>query len=307
MNRPAILYFGMFGELSRRPLAALLESGARVAAVVVPGLETDIAPESLTPPEIDLPGFDFVPMISQYLQPSAITLAWEHKIPLWSMSALGDPRALEILAGYEPELICVSCFSRIIPPAVLALPHLGSLNLHPSRLPRYRGPAPLFWQFRAGETDTAVTVHYMSEKIDAGDIVLQAAVTLPDGVDGPEAEALCAEAGAGLLAEAVDQVSRGTAPRRPQSAAEASYLPLPGRADLSLSVDWTARRAFNFVRGAGSPDSQLQFEVIAGDQSFGIVEAVSYSGDEQLGAPYRREGDVLAVQFSPGVLRARAG
>lgn len=297
----------MFGELSRRPLEALLQAGTQVAAVIVPGLDTDTEPESLTPPEIDLPGFDLLPMMAEYMPPSAITLAWDHKIPLWSMSVLSHPRAIELLAGYQPDLICVSCFSRIIPPAVLALPRLGALNLHPARLPRYRGPAPLFWQFRAGETDPGVTVHYMSEKLDAGDIVLQTGVTFPDGIDGPEAESICAEAGAALLTEAVARAARGDAPRSPQDAARASYQPLPGRADLSLHLDWPARLAFNFVRGVSSPSNELSFDLDAGGENFRILEALSFSSDEVLGAAYRREGDVLAIQFSPGVLRARSG
>ncbi len=302
----SILYLGMpiAGELSRRPLAALLDAGIHVCAVVIPGLDTDLDPVPLDPPDLDIPDFEFVPVVSRYLASSAITLAWEHHIPLLSIGAFG-PSAHETLAAFQPDVICVSCFSRIIPPTILNLPRRGALNLHPSLLPRCRGPMPLFWQFRNGETRTGVTLHFMSERVDAGDILSQMDVPFPDGISGTEAEELCAETGARLMVEGVNLIRGGNPPRRPQNEADSSYYPLPSRAELTIHTTQPARRAFNFIRGAASMVGDVPFEIVVGDTTFRVHDAVGYSADAVLGEPYRREGDGVSIQFEPGVLRIK--
>jgi methionyl-tRNA formyltransferase len=304
MTNLSILYFGMFGELSRRPLAALIELGAHICAVVVPGTDNQPEPLPLDPPDIDPSDLDFIPMVSQFMQPSAITLAWEHHLPLLSIGNLAHPAALETLAALQPDLLLVSCFSKIIPPALLQLPRLAALNLHPSLLPRYRGPAPLFWQLRQG-ANPGVTLHYLTERLDAGEIMLQTLVEFPDGISGAEAEALCADAGSGLMIQALDLLCRGAAPRTPQDETQASYQPLPTRADLTITTTQPARRAFNFIRGVDSPSGPLPFDIVVGSETFRPAQALSYSVAEKLDTPYQRTGDELAIQFEPGVLRIR--
>jgi methionyl-tRNA formyltransferase len=310
MTNLSILYFGMLGELSRRPLEALIESGVEIKAVVIPGTDDQEGPMFLDPPDLNSPelgldDLDFVPMVSQYMQASIITLAWEHKIRLLCVNDLHQPEAQTLLAGFAPDLICVSCFSKIIPLPLLQLPKWGALNLHPALLPRYRGPSPVFWQLRNGEPTLGATIHFMTEHLDAGDVVLQAPVTFPDGATGSELEVLCAETGARLMVEAVRQVSAGTATRTPQVEADSSYYSLPSRADLVITPNQSAQRAFNFIRAVESPGGPLPFEVRVGDESFGVAEAVSYTADEVLGAPYTREYDTVAIQFARGVLRIR--
>lgn len=300
----SVIYFGMpiGGELSRRPLAALLDAGIYVCAIVVPGLDADSDPISLDPPELDLPDFDFVPMVSQHIAPGPITIAWERHIPLLSIGRFGAS-ALETLAAFQPDVICVSCFSRIIPPAILNLPKFGALNLHPSLLPRYRGPMPLFWQFRNGEARTGATLHFMSERVDAGDILLQTEVEFPDGIGGAEAEELCAEAGGRLMVEGLNLIRGGAPPRHLQKEADSTYHPLPTRADFAIPTAWPARRAYNFVHGVDSLGENLPFEITAGGETFHVADATEFSADGVLGAPYRREGGDVLIQFNPGVLR----
>ncbi|MBM4423184.1 MAG: hypothetical protein FJ030_07300 [Chloroflexi bacterium] len=301
-----IIFMGLFGELSRRPLAALLDFGANVRAVIVPAARTDPDPIPLDPPHIDLPDLDFVPLVSKYIAPSIVTLAWERGIPLIAIGDFSRPAAREAIAAFEPDLICVSCFSRIIPSPILNLPKLGALNLHPSLLPRYRGPMPLFWQFRNGEPRTGVTLHYMAEQADAGDILLQKEITFPDGAHGAEVETLCADAGGELFVQALGLIRSGPPPRLPQREADSTHHPLPTRADFAISPDQPARRAFNFIRGVDSLGESLPFEIAVGGVTFRIREALEYSADTALGEPYRREGDEVRVQFQPGVLRVRA-
>ncbi|HKZ68828.1 MAG TPA: formyltransferase family protein [Anaerolineales bacterium] len=307
MQNFSILYMGMptGGELSRLPLLALLEAGFNLCAVVMPGAKSEPDPIHLDPPDIDPAELDFVPMVSKHLAPSVITVAWEHKIPLIAIGSLKRPAAYEALAALQPDLICVSCFSRIIPPAILSLPKRGAINLHPALLPRYRGPWPLFWQFKHGEGHTGVTMHYMAKQVDAGDIILQSEVPFEDGISATEADRLCGEAGGRIMVEAANLIRAGTPPRRPQNEAQASYYPLPTRADLTVHTAQPARRAFNFIRGVRQMVGEAPLEILVGETKFRTQEAVEYSAEAALGEPYRREGDEVLIQFEPGVLRIK--
>jgi methionyl-tRNA formyltransferase len=304
MKNFSILYFGMpsGGELSRQPLAALLQSGFQIAAVIIPGLSEEPEPTPLDPPEIDPAELNFVPMVSQHLSPSIVTTAWEHKIPLLAIGDLRHPAARATLAAFQPELICVSCFARIIPPPILTLPTRGAINLHPALLPRYRGPWPLFWQFKNGESRSGVTLHYMNDKLDAGDILRQTEIELPDGIEGRAVELQCAELGAQLMVAGATLIRDGAPPRRPQLETDATYYPLPARSDLTLSTDQPARQAFNFIQGAATLIGAACFEINAGDQIFQTRAALRFAPEEQLAQPYRRENGSVTIQFSPGTL-----
>jgi methionyl-tRNA formyltransferase len=218
------------------------------------------------------------------------------------VASLGDPQTLVLLGGFQPEMIVVVCFPYIFPPALLQLPPYGCLNLHPSLLPAYRGPAPLFWIARQDERQTGVTLHFLDEGIDSGDIVAQAAVDRPDGLSEAELEQRCAAEGARLLEAALRQLGQGQPlARRPQSQPEASYFPWPCETDFKITPDWTARRAFNFLRGAAGWPLVIQVD----QQSWPVRRAISYAEGQVLDEPYLLLGDELWVQFQPGVLRAK--
>lgn len=296
---------GVPGAFSLPPLAALLEAGVPVAAVFVP------APRSLPP---GTPAVQAVrparvasdlPLATPFAGRIIIHLAWERDIPVYQVGRLGDPAVLGLVRELAPTVIGVACFPAILPPALLSIPAAGALNVHPSLLPAYRGPAPVFWIFRQGEGRTGVTVHLMDEGIDSGDIVAQAAFELPDGISGTEVSRRCAEIGARLLVEAVQAIGRGALPRRPQDEGAASYFSWPTAADFEVPTTRPAQWAFNFIRGAdewGRP-----FEIVTGEERIPVRAALDWSPDAQLDAPYVVEGDEILVQFGPGVLRAVLG
>ena len=136
----------------------------------------------------------------------------------------------------------------------------------------------------------------MDEGADTGDVVSQAEVPLPEGVSGAEAERLTTEAGARLLLAAL---ALPEPPRRSQPVAGASYQPWPRSADLRIGLDWTARRAFGFVRGAaqwGPFEMHVQGEILR------VRDALGFRPGRALGAPYERAAGVLSVAFSNGVV-----
>jgi methionyl-tRNA formyltransferase len=289
-----VLFLGMDGAFSRAPLAALLAAGRPPAAVVLPApRDAPFALRRLRPPAGGL-----IPLTGADSHASLVDLAHAHGLPLLE---LARPReALAGLAELAPDVACVACWPRRIPPALLSLPAHGFINLHPSLLPAYRGPEPLFWTLRDGAR-AGVTLHRMDAEFDTGPIAAQAAVDLPDGVSIDEAELRCAEVGGRLLVDMLARLERGALALHPQPPGARSYG-TPGPGDFALDAAWSARRAFNFVRGAaawGQP-----FTLAAGGELLRLADARSFHPDARLGAPFTRAGGALHMQFSPGVLVA---
>ena len=294
-----VVYVGMLGDFSYAPLAALLAAGIDIAGVLVPAAPVPaaapIAP--LTPPQRSS-----LPIANPYLARNILHIAWEHGIPTFAIGRPSAPETLAAVADLRPDVACVVCFPQRIPAALLGLPPLGFLNLHPSLLPAYRGPAPLFWAFRNGERATGVTVHFMDEGLDSGGIVAQAPVELPDGVSGAQADRMCSALGARLLVETVQSLQRGTLSRCRQPTGGA-YYPWPAADDFTISTTWPARRVFNFMRGTaewGQP-----YVVEAGGEPIVLRSALGYAADEILGTPYVRSPREISIQCTPGVVRAR--
>jgi methionyl-tRNA formyltransferase len=221
-------------------------------------------------------------------------------VSVLAISDLLHPQTATALAGLEADVACVACFPRRIPEAILHLPRLGFLNLHPSLLPAYRGPSPLFWQLRDG-APTGVTIHYMDEAFDTGPIAAQQAVELPDGIGGPEADRLLTGVGIELLRGVLSDLAEGIARRQPQPAG-GSYQGRPQDEDFALSTAWPARRAFNFMRGTA--DWGRPYVVSVAGESLRLVEAYAYN-ELELGRPSVRHGRNILIRFNPGILYAR--
>ncbi|HJW82754.1 MAG TPA: formyltransferase family protein [Anaerolineae bacterium] len=293
-----VLYFGMLGEFSRAPLAALLEAGAGVCGVVV-AVDADRAPITRLEPDASR---SELPILGAYLEHNIVHIGWERGLPVFQVGRLAHTDTLAIMSSLRPDVACVACFPRRIPAALLALPKHGFLNLHPSLLPLYRGPEPLFWFLRAGGGSTGVTLHFMDERLDTGDIAAQAPIDLPNGVSRAEAERLCAALGGQLMVEVVQALERGTLARRSQPEG-GTYYPAPTPDDFSIDTSWPARRAFNFMRGTA--DWRQPYTVETGAERLRLDVALAFSPDERLERPYLRFGDTLRIQFTPGVLEAR--
>jgi methionyl-tRNA formyltransferase len=144
----------------------------------------------------------------------------------------GSPRTLPaVLAAYRPDVLLVFGFNWRLPPDVLLVPKLGVLNVHPSALPRYRGPSPVLWAIRNGDPYLGVTVHRMTERIDAGPVLAQIDdLPLPDQITSQDVWELIKAALPELINQALDRAVRED-PGRPQDEALATYAGFP-------SPDW---------------------------------------------------------------------
>ncbi len=175
--------------------------------------------------------------------------AQRHGIPVLQPHRMRSPEAIEEIAALQPDVIVTAAYGQILPKAVLDLPKYGCLNVHGSLLPKYRGGAPIQRSIINGEKETGITLMYMAEGLDTGDMIAKSAVTIGDeDTSGTMFDKLSA-AGAALLTEQLPLIIEGRAGRIPQNESEATYAPNLSREDER--IDWAAssRDIYNRVRG----------------------------------------------------------
>ena len=160
-----------------------------------------------------------------------------------------DGETLQLVRELSPELIVVAAYGRILPEELLNTPRYGSVNVHASLLPKYRGAAPINWAMLNGEQETGVSIMYMAQELDAGDVIRTASTPIDPEETLPELWDRLAELGAQALSETIPTLADGTAARTPQDGSAATYAPMLSR-QLS-PIDWTRESAAirNQVRG----------------------------------------------------------
>ncbi len=177
-------------------------------------------------------------------------------VPILQPKRIKSEEAIAEIRALAPDAIVVMAYGQILSRAVLEIPRIACLNLHASLLPRHRGAAPIQAAIVAGDRETGITVMYMDEGLDTGDVMLQTRIeTAPDETGGSLHNRL-AEIAPGALKEALGQLQAGTAPRVPQDSSAATYAPKLEREHGR--IDWTEPaalierkiRAFNPWPGA---------------------------------------------------------
>ena len=149
---------------------------------------------------------------------------------------LNQPRLWQELTNFTPDYLVVVDYGRIIPLTLITLPRKAAINIHPSLLPAYRGPAPMIWCILNGEEKTGVTTQLVAEKVDTGDILLQTEFPLPPQITLVEMENKLSLMGANLLRQTIEQYHAGHLKPRPQDDNLASYAPKLDKSEGRL--DW---------------------------------------------------------------------
>ncbi|GAC1622161.1 MAG: hypothetical protein NVS4B7_13740 [Ktedonobacteraceae bacterium] len=301
---PRVLFFGMPGNFSLPPLQALLAGGIEVCAIVVPASRTPgFAQAAIAQREQPCVARPPLPVFNSSLHINIVQLAWKHSIPLWEVARMSDVETLSSLAAYQTDAICVACFPLRIPAAMLAMPRLGCLNVHPSLLPANRGPMPLFWTFRHDLRQTGITIHFMDEGMDTGNILAQQFIEVPDGIDYAQLEMRCAIQGGKLLAHTIWELHAGRARSLKQDEDRSSYFPFPGEQDYIVPVsEWSARHVYNFICGVAQSHRPVKLHV--GEEYIYASQAISYSHkdiSDRSGTTYCwYEDDKLCIRCKEG-------
>ena len=176
-------------------------------------------------------------------------LAIEHGIPVHTPATLRDEAFAELLESYKPEIIVVVAYGKILPLNVIEYPKFGCVNLHVSLLPKYRGAAPMPRAIMEGESETGVTVMYMAEGLDTGDIIsVEKFPILPED-DFEAIHDRSAEVGGKLLSETIEKIHLGTADRIKQDDSLACYAKKVEKEDCKIDFSLPAKKLDCIIRG----------------------------------------------------------
>lgn len=185
----------------------------------------------------------------QRLAPTPVKAAAQHAgVPVWTPERLRDPAFLSALRERHPVLCTVVAF-RILPPEVLRIPSQGTVNVHPSLLPKYRGAAPISWAVINGDRITGVTTFYLQPEVDTGDILLQRPVEIGEEETAGELHDRLKEIGADLLLKTVDLIESGQAHPRSQPTEGVSKAPKLRKEDARMDWSKPAETIRNLIRG----------------------------------------------------------
>ena len=170
--------------------------------------------------------------------------------PVFQPAHLRDPEAYEAMVSLKADLGVLAFVTDIIPLRVFNAPKLGSIQYHPSLLPRHRGSSAINWAVINGETHTGITIFWVDWGIDTGDIILQKAVEIgPSETTGEVYYNKLYPLGVAALLEAVELLAQGQAPRIPQDHSQGTYEPPCDERVAGLDWSQPGVRVFNFIRG----------------------------------------------------------
>ena len=175
-------------------------------------------------------------------------LAIEHGTPVFQPQRIRLDGA-EALAGLKPDLCVTAAFGQILSQENLDVPRIGTVNVHASLLPKYRGSAPINWAIIHGETVTGVTTMMTDKGMDTGDILLQQPVSIPEGATAGEMTDILKLEGAKLLRRTVELLADGSCPRVAQDPDLATYDPMLTKELGQLDLTLDAHRLCCLIRG----------------------------------------------------------
>jgi methionyl-tRNA formyltransferase len=154
----------------------------------------------------------------------------------------------ELLKNLNPDLGVIIAYGKILPAGILETPKTGSINIHFSVLPKYRGPAPIQWALINGEEETGVTIFWLNEKVDAGEIIWQEKIKIVPEDDYYSLSAKLVKTGLAGLKQTLELIKKGQAPRISQNPAEVSYAPLVHKTDALIKWSKSAWEIHNLIR-----------------------------------------------------------
>jgi methionyl-tRNA formyltransferase len=187
------------------------------------------------------------------LQESAVKqFAIENNIPVLQPEKLKSPEFFEALKTLQPDLQVVVAF-RMLPEIIWSFPPMGTLNVHGSLLPQYRGAAPINWAIVHGETETGATRHVMEVRPDAGDIVGQSAVSIGPNESATEVFSKVSQAAVTVMNQVLPELIQGHIPKKPNQLALGSYF--GGRKPADGEIQWhqSAKQVHDLVRAVAPP------------------------------------------------------
>jgi methionyl-tRNA formyltransferase len=299
-----IAFFCMESVFSVRPLEALLAAGHDVRLVMRPigPLSSRRDPVLRRHRGFDLALRRLLGLREDAARTSPFAVAADRDIPAWLCGDASTPAVAALLKKERVDVIVVAFFNQLLKPALLQVPPLGAVNLHPSLLPAYRGPAPLFWTFRDGAEHTGLTLHRIAPGEDDGAVLRRVPLPVALGTPGEALVDTLADVAHDHVVDAVAAVAGGAVGEAQEHAA-ATRAPRPADADLILDPAWPARRLFHFARGVGRWNALVVSP--PGGPPLRVLDGVDFDEGRALPGEHAVVGDILHLGCADGVVRLR--
>ncbi len=232
--------------------------------------------------------------------------ALDHGIPVYQPSTLRDGEAFELLSSLGADVFITVAYGRILPPDILAIPPMGCINMHASLLPSLRGASPINRAVMNGDKVGGVTVMYMDEGLDTGDIVLQKTVDIPEDMDFGTYYDVITSLGCDALEDYVNLAANGAVTRTPQDHTTATYAAKVEKEETLLDFGDSTDSLYNKIRGlcpapcaytylAGKRVKVYKAEKGSGSGSPGSILAANKKGIEVASS----DGSVIITELQP--------
>jgi len=224
-------------------------------------------------------------------------------IPVLQPDRLRDPVVVESLAALRADLGVVAAYGAMLPESVISAPRLGTINVHASLLPRYRGAAPVHRAIIAGERETGVTIMRIVKRLDAGPMLASVTRSIGREETSVDVERDLAHLGAALLVEIADGLAEGSVAETPQDEDAATYAPRLTKDDGAIDWSWPAARIHDLIRGLHPWPHAFSF--LDGRRFILIASAADglTASSDAPGTIVESEGDRLVVATGNGALR----
>lgn len=180
-------------------------------------------------------------------------------IPIIQAKKINSQEVLKEVGECNPDICLIAHFERIIKPELLRIPKLGFINLHPSLLPYYRGLAPQHYPIINGEKEVGITVHYVDEGTDTGDIILQKRYPLSEDAYVADLHSLWMKEYKTIVVEALDLIANHE-PVIKQSQEEGSFYAKMESKPYPLDKNWPVQKAYNWVRAMSLPYDGVSYD-----------------------------------------------
>jgi len=176
-------------------------------------------------------------------------LSQQYGIPILQPEKLKTEEFFNELKSFNPDLICVTAYGKILPKNILELPPRGGINVHASLLPKYRGAAPINWAIINGEKNTGITTMLMDEGMDTGDILLQHEIPIDEEDTGETLSERLSHIGAELLIQTIKLLKENKLSPIPQDHSKATYASMLKKEDGLIDWSKSAQEIRNSIRG----------------------------------------------------------
>ncbi|MFE1625742.1 methionyl-tRNA formyltransferase [Brevibacillus reuszeri] len=283
MKDARILFMGT-PDFAVASLEALLEAGYNVIGVVTQPDRPVGRKQVLTPPPVK-------------------EAALRHGLPVLQPEKIKVEEALEEVLALSPDLIVTAAYGQILPKRLLDAPKHGCINVHASLLPKYRGGAPIHKSIVEGEKESGVTIMYMVEALDAGDMLSKVVVPIEERDTVGLLHDKLAAAGSALLLETIPQLLAGSIEAQPQNHDEATFAPNIKRTDERIDWTRTAEQIYNQVRGLNP--WPVAFTSYQGKvwKLWWVEKLVGQAAENEPGTIVAREEDGLIVACGDGAVK----